>query len=152
MPGPIAVLTGGRTATMFLIIWGLLGLVWVRAFLPLLLKCVNLIPWKLCYAVTAVATALMLVNGTMTLMSLGCWFERTSGVEPVTEAEQFFATYYDNDWMEHRLESMMITPQDSTRIDAAVGAARGEVDIADGAEGANGADAAAEATTMAAAS
>lgn len=54
--------------------------------------------------------------------------------------------------MEHRFESMMITPQDSTRIDAAVGAAQGEVDIADGAEGANGADAAAEATTMAAAS
>ena len=148
VPDPIAVLTGGRTATMFLIIWGILGLVWVKAFLPLLLKCVNLIPWKLRYAVTAVATVLMLINGTMTLMSLDCWFERTNGVEPVTEAEQFFATYYDNDWMEHRFESMTITPQDSTRIDAAVSAAA-EADATGGSAdaGAGAEDSATAATT-----
>ena len=62
----------------------------------------------------------MLVNGTMTLMSLDCWFERVSGAVPQTPAGQFFATYYDDDWMAARFESMTIEPKDSTRLDNAL--------------------------------
>ena len=129
---PIAVFSGGRTSTMFVVMWGVLGLVWVKAFLPLLLKVVNLIPWKLRYWLTSACALLMIVNGTMTLMSLDCWFERESGVAPTTPAGEFFATYYDNDWMAHRFESMTITPENSTRIDTALGGAvAGEGDGSD---------------------
>ena len=120
VPDPVAVLAGGRTSTMFLVIWGILGLVWVKAFLPMLLRVVNLIPWKLRYWVTTACALLMLVNGTMTLMSLDCWFERVSGAVPQTPAGQFFATYYDDDWMAARFESMTIEPKDSTRLDNAL--------------------------------
>lgn len=123
---PIAVFSGGRTSTMFVIMWGVLGLVWVKAFLPLLLRVVNLIPWKLRYWVTSVCALLMIVNGTMTLMSLDCWFERESGVAPTTAAGQFFAEYYDNDWMAHRFESITITPENSTRVDTALGGTASE--------------------------
>ena len=116
MPDPVAVLMGGRTSTFFLIIWGILGLVWIKAFLPLLLKLVNLIPWKLRYGLTAVCAALMIVNTGMTMMALDCWYERMSGKSPETPVEQFFATNYDNDWMGHRFESMTITPEDSARV------------------------------------
>lgn len=120
VPDPVAVLAGGRTSTMFLVIWGILGLVWVKAFLPMLLRVVNLIPWKLRYWVTTVCALLILVNGTMTLMSLDCWFERVSGAVPQTPVGQFFATYYDDDWMAARFESMTIEPKDSTRLDNAL--------------------------------
>lgn len=123
---PIAVFSGGRTSTMFVIMWGVLGLVWVKAFLPLLLRVVNLIPWKLRYWVTSVCALLMIVNGTMTLMSLDCWFERESGVAPTTAAGQFFAEYCDNDWMAHRFESITITPENSTRVDTALGGTASE--------------------------
>ena len=147
MPDPVAVLAGGRTSTMFLVIWGILGLVWVKAFLPMLLRVVNLIPWRLRYWVTTVCALLMLVNGTMTLMSLDCWFERVSGAVPQTPAGQFFATHYGDDWMAARFESMTIEPQNSTRLDNALREAT-SVEAVDGEleEDASVADAATTAT------
>ena len=79
------------------------------------LDVVNLIPWKLRYTVTAVATALMLVNAIMTLQSLDCWYGRLSGHVPETPIEQFYATYFDNDFMANRFESMTINPDSATR-------------------------------------
>ncbi len=116
IPDPVAVLMGGRTSTFFLVIWGILGLVWIKAFLPVLLKVVNLIPWKLRYGLTTLCAALMILNTGMTMMSLDCWYERVNGKEPVTPVEQFFAANYDNDWMSGRFESMTITPSDSARV------------------------------------
>lgn len=116
-PDPIAQLFGGRTSTLFAGIWGVLGLVWIKALLPLLLKLINLIPWQLRYGLTTVCAALMLVNGIMTLQSLDCWYLRLSGVAPTSPIEQFYADHYGNDFMQHRFESMTITPGDSARID-----------------------------------
>lgn len=157
MPDPVAVLAGGRTSTMFLVIWGILGLVWVKAFLPMLLRVVNLIPWRLRYWVTTVCALLMLVNGTMTLMSLDCWFERMSGAVPQTPAGQFFATHYGDDWMAARFESMTIEPQNSTRLDNALreatsveavdGELEGDASVADAATTATEATATAETAT-----
>ena len=69
------------------------------------------------YSLTAVVTALMLVNGIMTLQSLDCWFCRVSGIEPSSPVEEFYAEHFDNDYMEHRFQSMSIHPDSSGRID-----------------------------------
>ena len=105
----------GRTNGMFMAMWGMLGVLWIKALLPKMLDVVNLIPWKLRYTVTAVATALMLVNAIMTLQSLDCWYGRLSGHVPETPIEQFYATYFDNDFMANRFESMTINPDSATR-------------------------------------
>ncbi len=118
-PDPVAALMGGRTSTLFMCMWGALGLVWIRLCLPRLLALVNLIPWKLRYSLTAVCAVLMLVNGVMTLEALNCWFERVSGVPATSPVEEFYARYFDNEYMAHRFESMTITPEDSTRVDTA---------------------------------
>ena len=117
IPDPVAVLFGGRTSTLFMCMWGALGFVWIKLCLPWLLKLINLIPWKLRYSLTALCTVLMLVNGVMTLEALDCWFERLSGVAGTTPVEEFFAKNFDNEYMEHRFQSMTITPEDSSRID-----------------------------------
>ena len=117
IPDPVAALAGGRTSTFFGCLWGILGLVWIRLCLPRLLKLINLIPWKMRYSFTAVCTTLMVVNGVMTLQALDCWFERLSGVESTSAAEDFYAKYFDNDFMEHRFQSMTIHPNDSSRVD-----------------------------------
>ena len=116
-PDPIAALFGGRTSALFMCMWGALGFVWIKFCLPWMLKLINLIPWRARYAVTALCAALMLVNGIMTLEALDCWFERLAGIEQTTPVEEFFAANYDNAYMEHRFESMTITPDDSARID-----------------------------------
>ena len=97
---PIAQLTGGGTCLLFMAMWGVLGMVWIKLCLPALLKFINLIPWRSRYAVTAVCTALMLVNGVMTLEALDCWYERLSGVEPQSPVERFYARDFENDYMQ----------------------------------------------------
>lgn len=119
IPDPIAMLAGGRTATPFMVAWGLLGLVWIKLLLPNMLKLINMIPWKIRYSFTTICAALMLVNGAMTLMALDCWFQRVSHVPETAPVEQFFAQHFDNEFMENRFQSMTITPDDSTCINNA---------------------------------
>lgn len=105
----------GRTNGMFMAMWGVLGIVWIKLCLPWMLKLVNLIPWNWRYAVTTVCAALMIIDGGMTLLSLDCWYQRMAGYQPETPMEEFFAKHFDNDYMEHRFQSMSIDPSNSTR-------------------------------------
>lgn len=118
-PDPIAVIFGGRTSTLFMCMWGALGFVWIKLCLPRLLKLINLIPWKLRYSLTTLCALLMLVNGIMTLQALDCWYERLSGTAGDTPVEEFYARNFDNNYMQHRFQSMEITPEDSGRVDTA---------------------------------
>ena len=105
----------GRTNGMFMAMWGMLGVVWIKLLLPWMLKLVNLIPWNWRYAVTTVCAALMIVDGAMTLLSLDCWYERMAGSTPETAREEFFGEHFDNDFMENRFQSMSIDPNNATR-------------------------------------
>lgn len=117
IPDPIAILFQGRTSTLFMAMWGLLGLVWVKFCLPHILKLINIIPWKIRYSFTTLCAVLMLVNGIMTLQALDCWFGRLSNLPQNAPVEQFYATYFDNDYMENRFQSMSITPDNSSRAE-----------------------------------
>ena len=117
MRDPVAVFTGGRTATMFLIIWGILGLVWVKLVLPVMLKGINVIPWDFRYGLTALVAVFMIADGLLTLGSLDCWYERASGLAPSTPVESFFAVYCDDEFMANRFQSMTMNVDDSTRKD-----------------------------------
>lgn len=118
IPDPMAILFAGRTSTPFMLMWGTLGLFWIKLCLPRLLALINLIPWKMRYSLTSVVTALMLVNGVMTLQALDCWFCRESGLKPSSPVEQFYAEHFDNAYMEHRFQSMSIHPDSTSRIDS----------------------------------
>ena len=118
-PDPIAELTGGRTSTLFMCMWGALGFVWIKFCLPWLLQLINRIPWQWRYAVTTVCALLMLVNGVMTLQSLECWYDRESGLQPNSPVEVFYAKHFDNAYMQHRFQSMTITPEKTARVPGA---------------------------------
>ena len=119
VPDPIAALAQGRTSTPFMLMWGVLGFVWIKLLLPLLLKLINVIPWKVRYSFTTLCAVLMLVNGVMTLQALDCWFERVSDIPASSPVEQFYAEHFDDAYMEHRFQSMTITPDDSGRVEGA---------------------------------
>ena len=114
-PDPIAALFQGRTSTLFMCMWGALGFVWIKLCLPWLLKLINLIPWQARYSFTTICAILMLVNGVMTLQSLECWYQRESGLAPSSPVEEFYVEHYDDAYMQHRFQSMTITPEDSAR-------------------------------------
>ena len=105
----------GRTNGMFMAMWGVLGVVWIKLCLPWMLKLVNLIPWNWRYAVTSVCAALMIVDGAMTLLSLDCWYQRMAGKPAETAMAQFFDRNFDNEYMQERFQSMSIDPSNATR-------------------------------------
>lgn len=116
MPDPIAVLTGGRTCTPFACMWGLGGLIWIKALLPRLLKLINMIPWKRRYSATVILTAVMLIDGVMTLQSLDYWYQRVNGTVRNIPVAQFYDKHFDNEYMENRFQSMTMSPKDATRV------------------------------------
>ena len=89
-----------------MVMWGVLGVAWIKLLLPRLLKLINLIPWNWRYAVTAVCAGLMLVDGVMTVQSIDCWYARSAGKAPDTPIEEFYAKHFDNAYMEHRFQTM----------------------------------------------
>jgi hypothetical protein len=99
-----------------MMMWGVLGVVWIKLLLPLTLRLVNAIPWKIRYTATTVATMFMIANGAMTLMAFDCWFERVAGYSPHTPIEQFLGNRFDNEFMADRFQSMSIDPSATTRI------------------------------------
>lgn len=116
MPDPIAVLTGGRTCTPFACMWGLGGLIWIKVLLPRLLKLINMIPWKRRYSATVILTAVMLIDGVMTLQSLDYWYQRVNGTVRNIPVAQFYDKHFDNEYMENRFQSMTMSPKDATRV------------------------------------
>lgn len=116
MPDPIAVLTGGRTCTPFACMWGLGGLIWIKVLLPRLLKLINMILWKRRYSATVILTAVMLIDGVMTLQSLDYWYQRVNGTVRNIPVAQFYDKHFDNEYMENRFQSMTMSPKDATRV------------------------------------
>lgn len=106
---------GGRTCGLAMAAWGLLGVIWLKLILPLLLKLINLIPWNWRYGVTAVAAALMLVDCVMSLEALDCWYERLANRPIDTPVQEFYNDYFNNNWMENRFQSMTIDPSSAVR-------------------------------------
>ena len=114
-PDPIAILFQGRTSALFMCMWGVLGVAWIRLLLPWMLHLVNLIPWNWRYTLTAVCAALMAADCVMTLLSFDCWYERMAGNVPESAMEQFMARNFDNAYMAERFQSMSLNPEDATR-------------------------------------
>lgn len=109
----------GRTNGMFMAMWGVLGLVWIKLLLPIMLKVVNLIPWNWRYAVTTVCAALMLCDCLLTLAALDCWYQREAGTMDYTNPSaivQFCNTHYDDAFMQDRFQTMTMNPQSAARI------------------------------------
>lgn len=105
----------GRTNGMFMAMWGVLGVVWIKLLLPWMLKLVNLIPWNWRYTVTTICAVLMIADGAMTLLALDCWYQREAGRPPETAVGEFMNKHFDNQYMEHRFQSMSIDPSNATR-------------------------------------
>lgn len=105
----------GRTNGMFMAMWGVLGMFWVKLCLPWMLKLVNRIPWNWRYSLTAICAAIMIVDCAMTLMSLDRWYQREAGIQPDNAISQFIDDHFDNSYMAERFQSMSIDPSNATR-------------------------------------
>ncbi len=113
--GQFLSLFGGRTCGLAMLAWGLLGVVWLRLLLPGMLWLIGKIPWKWRYSVTTVAALLMAADCVMSLQALDCWYERLANDPINTPIKDFYARYFDNEWMANRFQSMSINPESAVR-------------------------------------
>ena len=115
-------LFGGRTCAKFMIMWGFLGAVWLKAIMPTVVKFINRIPWNWRYVLTAIVASAMLVNVVMTLQSLDCWYMRVSSIDGKSQESsnitKFYAAHFNDEYMQNRFESMTIVPDEAVRGDA----------------------------------
>ena len=105
----------GRTNGMFMAMWGVLGVFWIKLCLPWMLKLVNQIPWNWRYTLTSICAVIMIVDCCMTLMSLNRWYQREAGIAPDNAISQFIDDHFDNQYMAERFQSMSIDPGNATR-------------------------------------
>lgn len=113
--GQFLSLFGGRTCGLAMFAWGLLGVIWLKLLLPGMLWLIGKIPWKWRYSVTVVAAAFMAVDCVMSLMAYDCWYERLAHDPINTPIKEFYAKYFDNEWMTNRFQSMTVDPSNAVR-------------------------------------
>ena len=106
----------GRTSGKYMFFWGVLGLVWVKLILPRLLALIQRIPWKIRYSLTAICFVLIFIDGVMTLMALDAWYSRMAGIAQNSPVSQFFATYFNDDFMANRFQTMRMDPSTAGRM------------------------------------
>ncbi len=113
--GAFLSLFGGRTCGLAMLAWGLLGVVWIKLLLPLILWAIDKIPWNWRYTLTAVAAAFMVVDCVMSLQAYDCWYERLSNHPVNTPIQDFYSKHFDNTFMENRFQSMTVDPKTAIR-------------------------------------
>lgn len=106
---------GGRTNFAFGVMWGILGLTWIRVLLPFVLKLIDLIPWRYHIVITSVMTAFMILNVAFTIEAINRQFERQNDVPATTFIQQAFDQWFPDEWMERRFENMTMDSSKAKR-------------------------------------
>lgn len=90
----------GRTNLMYALIWGFLGLVWVRFLYPWLARMIEKIPKRAGGVMTAVLIVFMVFNAFMSCAAVYRWQDRVEN----PEADNAFVQYVDNHFSDERME------------------------------------------------
>lgn len=68
------------------------------------------------FFVAQLALAKPLVDAAMTLMALDAWYSRMAGIEPDSPVMSFFNTYFNDDFMAERFQTMSLDPGKAGRL------------------------------------
>lgn len=92
----------GHTSLRAALMWGALGLVWIKLLYPWFAEGLDRLRGRLPKAtrvVTAVMAVFLAVNVLMTFVTINCWFERQVGWPVETAVQQFCAEHFDDEFM-----------------------------------------------------
>lgn len=96
----------GRTNLMYALIWGFLGLVWVRYLYPWTAKLIEKIPKRAGAIITTFLIVFMAFNGFMSVTATARWIQRTEGVPASNSFEEYLDEKFDNEKMEFLFPGM----------------------------------------------
>lgn len=102
----------GRTNLMYALIWGFLGLVWVRYLYPFAAKLIEKIPKRAGSILTTFLVIFMIFNSVMSVAAVWRWEQRDDGIEAQSSFEMYLDKYFDDDKMEMLFPHMQSTEDD----------------------------------------
>ncbi|MEE0844679.1 MAG: putative ABC transporter permease [Eggerthellaceae bacterium] len=97
---------GGYTCVSTMVVWGIAGTAWAYFGIPLMQRLIGLIPQRMRVPLTAALSVFIAADIAMTVLSFNFWCERLSGAPIDTPIEQFFCTWFGNDWMQQRFGAL----------------------------------------------
>ena len=100
----------GRTNFAFGVMWGLLGLVWVRTILPFVKRAFSHVDAKsaLARAVTAALSLFMAADIVVTVLALDREGQRAAGVPATTWEQRFFDEQFPDSYLQSRMQNMSV--------------------------------------------
>lgn len=101
----------GKTCLGIAVVWGILGVLWIKVLMPVTVRVAELIPERARTTVTAACFAFAVVDAVVTVSAFGFWFDRQVGMPVDTPLRQFFATWFGDEFMSTRFELMSMHPE-----------------------------------------
>lgn len=89
----------GRTNLMYALIWGFLGLVWVRYLYPWASMIIEKIPKRAGSIITTFLIVFMVINAFMSVSAIYRWTQRTDGVPASNSFDRYLDKHFDDDKM-----------------------------------------------------
>lgn len=96
----------GRICLLYSIIWGILGVIWIKKIYPFLSKLIHMIPNKAGKVITWFMFAFFVINSVMTVLSVARWTQRLDGIDAGNAFWQWFDTRFPNERMERIFANM----------------------------------------------
>ncbi|MDR1015934.1 MAG: hypothetical protein LBL67_00465 [Coriobacteriales bacterium] len=100
---------GGHTDIAFGIAWGILGVLWIRLLLPIVLRLIALIPKRVRIGITAIASILLLIDVVMTITAGWYYHQRLEGNPVNTPMERNMQSLFPDQFMASRFGNAQVS-------------------------------------------
>lgn len=96
----------GHTSLGMACVWGLLGMLWMKLALPLIMTWIDRIPHEIRHQLTAVLVVVLLADVLLTMTCIDCWYLRMAGDPIDTPLELLCSQFFNDQFMQSRFETM----------------------------------------------
>lgn len=105
----------GRTNLMFALIWGTLGLIWLKSLYPAISRWIEKIPKRIGGMLTVVLAAFMIFDAFISCAALIRADERSRGIPATSSFQQFLDRNLDDDYLALVYPNMQKVNEDGTK-------------------------------------
>lgn len=102
----------GRTTLLFMVFWGLGGMVLMKLVYPFISKWIEKVPYKTGQAVYYIALFLMIVDLVLSYGAMGRRAMRDQGIPPQTFIGAFFDRVYPDEYINEKIPAMVFQQQE----------------------------------------
>lgn len=89
----------GRTSLAYAVVWGILGVIWVRELYPAFSRLIEKIPVKIGYLLTLILTVFMVFNVVISCAAQWRADARSQGEPAATAFERYLDKHFDDDYL-----------------------------------------------------